>query len=110
VIHTGGNVSKKKRLLFLQPAARPYSKDPELNMFYYMSEVFEGDAICIDSRPYAGDMDSVEEINASLPSFNYYVKKRSRLPRVFGMIFESFYYLWKGISLRLKNGKYDVIV
>lgn len=101
---------QKKRLLFIQPSQKPVHTDAEKNMFYHLSKEFEGDAICcFVSKDVKVDKEKLNDINNMLPSFNYYVRNRSSLPRILGILSENFFFLRKGIELCRKK-KYDAII
>lgn len=101
---------KRKKLLFLQPSQKPVHKIAGKNMFYHMSQVFEGDAVSfLVNNTITINSQDLKEVNALLPTFTYHARNRSRLPRLFGLLVENFYLLKKGVQLCRKN-KYDAIV
>lgn len=98
-----------KKILFIQPSPKPYYKDKEKNVLYYMSKYFSGNALSSLTSRHSGKMDDINEINDNLPCFSYHLRPQTKLPRVLGIIIEDLFYLVKGIKI-YRHEKYDVIV
>lgn len=100
------------RILYLSPGPAPPEKVKERNVFYHLSRYFEGDVLSpiwgMKNNPKLRQ--GIKEINLAMGHFVYHVTFSDRLPKLVKIVWNSLFYLFKGILLHFLKGKYDVII
>lgn len=99
------------RMLYLYPDTMGPEADPRNNALAFLSRYFEGDFLAVwwtasedDARRRA------PALNEALGRFTLHWTRSYRLPPVVRHAWDIVFYVAKGVALRLRSGRYDVVV
>jgi glycosyltransferase involved in cell wall biosynthesis len=100
----------RRRLLYIHPDTMGFDPEPARNRLHFLSRFFEGDFLAVW---WLDDL-------ATAPALADQLNKQSRIrfhwthsyryPPVFRQLWDIAFYVWKGLSLSIREGRYDVIV
>lgn len=100
-----------RRVLYLHPNTVGFSTDPRRNPLYHLSEFFRGDYVAVAITPDRASARSLaREITAASGRFTYHWTWSRNLPGFVRSLWDLGYFLWMGLFLSVRNGRYDVVM
>jgi glycosyltransferase involved in cell wall biosynthesis len=102
--------SRTRRLLYIHPDTMGFELDPARNPLHFLSRFFEGDFLAVwwvDDRAAAPAR--AEELNRRT-RIRFHWTHSYKYPAGLRQLWDVLFYIWKGLSLSLRYGRYDVIV
>ncbi len=94
------------RCLFFLPGPVPPDKERQLSRFAALSKYVSGDVI---QTSWDTSEELRQQLKENIPGFNFHFIQYSGLGWVLRFFWHLVYYIYKGLQLSRKHGKYDVV-
>jgi glycosyltransferase involved in cell wall biosynthesis len=102
---------RRLRILYIYPETMGLSPDPATNPLHFLSDRLEGDYVAIW---VVGDVATagarVAAINAASGRFRFHWSRFRQFPLGLRRLWDFAFWLYKGVTLSLRHGRYDAIV
>ena len=103
--------SRPIRMLYLYPDTMGPSSDPRKNALAFLSRYFEGDWLTVWwTKSEEEARQRAPALNQALGRFRLHWTRSYRLPPVVRHLWDIVYFVTTGVSLRLRSGRYDLVV
>lgn len=110
--NTAGPAQRKPRILYIHPDTMGLPEDPEENAFHHLSSVLQGDYLAVWWGPAdrAARAEAAARIRNACGDFGFHWNRSHRLPQGMRHIRDLLFFVGKGLTLRVRRGRYDAIV
>lgn len=102
--------AKRLRLLFIHPGQIPPFHEARRNALFHLADRFDGDLVTVTWESRAHVRARREADRAALGGFGYHATSSAFLPDAVRLVWEFGFFLVRGLTLSLVQGRYDAVV